>query len=208
MCFSTLYNNESFLCILGQVISMKLSDIKNNDLKKDQSKELEGDAPLDIRDILQEEGITVQMLVDAALELYVPHPGIETRKKAEELFLAELDLALSDANLCLLIYAGILLEKEGRRGHLPNISKKSYEKDLTFIIADEVLGMSISRYISGDKGTFEFVRFDKQKPGILSKLGPFMDDVIGGLIGGVSANMYTRGMAGSTSKNEKKKPQK
>ncbi|MBC7085871.1 MAG: alpha-ribazole phosphatase CobZ [Methanomethylovorans sp.] len=187
---------------------MKLSDIKNNDLKKDQSKELEGDAPLDIRDILQEEGITVQMLVDAALELYVPHPGIETRKKAEELFLAELDLALSDANLCLLIYAGILLEKEGRRGHLPNISKKSYEKDLTFIIADEVLGMSISRYISGDKGTFEFVRFDKQKPGILSKLGPFMDDVIGGLIGGVSANMYTRGMAGSTSKNEKKKPQK
>jgi hypothetical protein len=42
---------------------------------------------------------------------------------------------------------------------------------------------------------FEFVRFDKQKPGILAELGPFMDDVIGGLIGGVSANMYTRGMA-------------
>ncbi|WP_298683534.1 alpha-ribazole phosphatase CobZ, partial [uncultured Methanomethylovorans sp.] len=166
---------------------MKLSDIKNNDMKKDQSKELEGDVPLDIRDILAEEGITVQMLIDTALELYVPHPGIETREKAEEVFLGELNLALSDPNLCLLIYSGILLEQEGRRGHLPNISRKSYERDLTFIIADEVLGMSISRYISGDKGTFEFVRFDKQKPGILSKLGPFMDDVIGGLIGGVSA---------------------
>ncbi len=177
------------------MMSMKLSDIKNTDMKKDQSKELEGDVTVDIRDILKEEGITVKMLIDTALELYVPHPGIETREKAEEVFLRELDLALSDPNLCLLIYAGILLEKEGRRGHLPNISRKSYEGDLTFIIADEVIGMSISRYISGDKGTFEFVRFDKQKPGILSKLGPFMDDVIGGLIGGVSANMYTRSMA-------------
>ena len=175
---------------------------------KKTRKELEDDAPLDIRDILAEEGITVQMLIDTALELYVPHPGIETREKAEEVFLGELDLALSDPNLCLLIYSGILLEKEGRKGHLPNISRSSYEKDLTFIIADEVLGMSISRYISGDKGTFEFVRFDKQKPGILSKLGPFMDDVIGGLIGGVSANMYTRGMARTDLKKEKESEKK
>lgn len=189
-------------------MSMKLSDIKNNDMKKEQPKELEDDAPLDIRDILAEEGITVQMLIDTALELYVPHPGIETREKAEEVFLGELDLALSDPNLCLLIYSGILLEKEGRKGHLPNISRSSYERDLTFIIADEVLGMSISRYISGDKGTFEFVRFDKQKPGILSKLGPFMDDVIGGLIGGVSANMYTRGMARTDLKKEKESEKK
>jgi len=185
------------------VMNMKLSDIKSNDMKKDQSKELEGDVLLDIRDLLEEEGITVQMLIDTALELYVPHPGIETREKAEEVFLGELNLALSDPNLCLLIYAGMLLEKEGRNGHLPNISRKSYERDLTFIIADEVLGMSISRYISGDKGTFEFVRFDKQKPGILSKLGPFMDDVIGGLIGGVSASMYTRSMAKSDLNIEK-----
>ncbi|MEZ5336115.1 MAG: hypothetical protein R2741_13235 [Methanolobus sp.] len=33
----------------------------------------------------------------------------------------------------------------------------------------------------------------KQKPGILSELGPFMDDIIGGLIGGVSANMCPQG---------------
>jgi len=183
---------------------MKLSDIENNEMKKNQSKELEGDVIVDIRDILEEEGITVQMLIDTALELYVPHPGIETREKATEVFLRELDLALSDPNLCLLIYAGILLEKEGLKGHLPNISRKSYERDLTFIIADEVIGMSISRYISGDKGTFEFVRFDKQKPGILSKLGPFMDDVIGGLIGGVSANMYTRSMADLSLNKENK----
>ena len=55
-----------------------------------------------------------------------------------------------------------------------------------------MLGNSIANYISGSKGMFEFVRYDKQKPGILAGLGPFMDDVIGGLIGGVSSNMYSR----------------
>jgi len=182
---------------------MKLSDIDSQDLKKDQPKELEGDINHNIIEILEEEGITVDMLVDTALELYAPHPGLETREIAEERFRRELDIAISDANLCLLIYSGILLEREGEKGNLPNISRSSYEKDLTFIIADEVMGMSIAKYISGDKGIFEFVRFDKQKPGILSKLGPFMDDIIGGLIGGVSASMYTRGMA-EAAENERK----
>lgn len=184
---------------------MKLSDIDSQDLKKDQPKELEGDINHNIIEILEEEGITVDMLVDTALELYAPHPGLETREMAEERFRGELDIAISDANLCLLIYSGILLEREGEKGSLPNISRSSYEKDLTFIIADEVMGMSIAKYISGDKGIFEFVRFDKQKPGILSKLGPFMDDIIGGLIGGVSANMYTRGMAEAAENQRKPK---
>ncbi len=174
---------------------MKLSDIESEDLKKDQATELEGEITRDIIEILNEEGITVDMLVECAMELYAPHPGIETRELAEARFLEELDFALSDPNLCMLIYAGVLLEKDGQAGNLPNISKSSYERDLTFLIADEVIGTSIANYISGDKGTFEFVRFDKKKPGILSTLGPFMDDVIGGLIGGVSSNMYTRAMA-------------
>ena len=50
----------------------------------------------DIRDVLQEAGIAIDEVVSAALELYVPHPGVETRSKAEEVFRRELDLALSD----------------------------------------------------------------------------------------------------------------
>lgn len=202
------HNNRIFLnlqTVNPEVIKMKLSDIEAKNLKKGQSEELEGEITRNIIEILEEEGITVRMLVDAALELYAPHPGIETRELAEKRFLDELDIAISDPNLCLLIYAGIMLEKEGSAGRLPNISKSSYQKDLTFIIADEVLGMSISKYISGDKGMFEFVRFDKLKPGILSELGPFMDDIIGGLIGGVSANMYTRAMAEAAAKKENRK---
>jgi alpha-ribazole phosphatase CobZ len=146
----------------------------------------------DIRDVLLEIGISIDEIVSAAFELYVPHPGVETREKAESAFRRELDLALCDPNLCLLIYAGVLLEREGRRSNLPNISYRDYEKDLTYLIADEVLGSSIATYVGGYKGCFDYVRYDKAKPGIIGRLGPFMDDVIAGLIGGVSSNMYTR----------------
>jgi phosphatidylglycerophosphatase A len=47
------------------------------------------------------------------------------------------------------------------------------------LFADEVLGTSIATYIGGSKGVIEFVRYDKQKPGILANLEPFMEDVIG-----------------------------
>ncbi|MCD5425967.1 MAG: alpha-ribazole phosphatase CobZ [Methanosarcinaceae archaeon] len=182
---------------------MKLSDIESKDQKSNQPKTLNGIVYHDILDVLKEEDITTDVLVNTAMELYTPHPGIEKREMAEKIFKKELDIALSDPNLCILLYSGILLERAGRNGTIPNISTDSYTKDLTFLIADEVIGMSIANYISGDKGIFEFVRFDKQKPGILAHLGPFMDDLISGLIGGVSANMYSRSVADSINSIDK-----
>jgi alpha-ribazole phosphatase CobZ len=151
-------------------------------------------AKRDIRDVLKNIGITEDAIVCAALELYFPHPGVETREIADAKFRRELNLALSDPNLALLIYAGVLLEAEGSSANLPNLRSSDYENDLTCLIADEVLGLSIAKYVGGYKGLFDYVRYDKAKPGLLSTLGPFMDDVIAGLIGGVSANMYTRAM--------------
>ena len=146
----------------------------------------------DIKDELSKLGITLDEIISAALELYCPHPGVETREKAERIFRKELDLALMDPNLAVLIYAGILLEMEGIKSNIPNMHQNDYDNDLACLIADEVLGLSIAKYIGGYKGLFDYVRYDKAKPGIIAKLGPFMDDVIAGLIGGVSSNMYTR----------------
>lgn len=171
---------------------MKLSTVKGKK-KKNQPKLIKDTDTKSIMTVLDEAGISGDALVSTAMELYVPHPGVENRDIAEQVFKRELEHALSDANLCILLYAGVLLEKEGEKGELPGMSKETFAKDLTFLIVDEVLGMSIAKYISGDKGIFEYVRFDKLKPGILSKLGPFLDDVIAGLVGGVSANMYSRG---------------
>jgi len=149
----------------------------------------------DITDVLKSRGITEEEIISAAMELYFPHPGVETRELAEAVFLREMNLALSDPNLALLLYAALLLEAEGERHNLPNLKPSDYENDLTCLIADEVLGLSIAKYVGGYKGLFDYVRYDKAKPGILSRLGPFLDDALAGLIGGVSANMYTRAAA-------------
>ena len=70
-------------------------------------------ASRDIRDVLKSRGITEEKIISAAMELYFPHPGVETQERAEAEFRREMDLALSDPNLALLIYAAILLEGEG-----------------------------------------------------------------------------------------------
>lgn len=171
---------------------MKLETIKGKK-KKNQPAKVNDAGARGIIEILEKEGLPEEALVSAAMELYVPHPGVENTDIAKRVFKRELKHALADPNLCMLLYAGILLEKAGEKGELPGMTKETFNKDLTYLIVDEVIGMSIAKYISGDKGIFEYVRFDKLKPGILSKLGPFMDDVIAGLIGGVSANMYSRG---------------
>ena len=142
--------------------------------------------------MLKSRGITEEEIISAAMELYFPHPGVETRERAEAVFRREMNLALSDPNLALLIYAALLLEVEGERRNLPNLKPSDYENDLTCLIADEVIGLSIAKYVGGYKGLFDYVRYDKAKPGILSRLGPFLDDALAGLIGGVSANMSTR----------------
>ncbi len=150
---------------------------------------------MDIREMLQAIGITIDDITDTAMKLWVPHPGVETIDKARHIFNDELSHSFLDPNLCILIYTGIALERDARDGLIPNLDRHTYCNDLTCLIADEVLGMSIAMYVGGYKGHFDYVRFDNKKPGILGKLGPFMDDVIAGLIGGVSANMYDRGMA-------------
>jgi alpha-ribazole phosphatase CobZ len=182
---------------------MKISTIKGKK-KNNQPTKINDSNTRNIMNVLEEAGISEEILVSTAMELYVPHPGVENKEIAMQVFKRELKLALSDPNLCILLYAGMLLEKEGEKGELPGMNKQTFNKDLTFLIVDEVIGMSIAKYISGDKGIFEYVRFDKLKPGILSKLGPFMDDVIAGLIGGASANMYSRGKDDGGKANEKK----
>ncbi|ATZ61382.2 MAG: phosphatidylglycerophosphatase A [Methanosarcinales archaeon Met12] len=149
---------------------------------------------------LEELGITLSKIVETALTFFVPHPGIESGREARQIFVDELNNALADPNVSALIYAGITLERDAKRGMIPDL--KGYENDLAALIADEVLGMSIANYIGGYKGLFEYIRFDKAKPGILTELGPFMDDVIAGLIGGVSAKMYDAGMRAKEDKDE------
>lgn len=142
---------------------------------------------------LEDRGITLDDLITTALELFVPHPGVETKEKATEILREEFFDTLSDVNVSCLEVACFRAEEDAKSGLIPGLTKKRF-MGRPGLVADELLGMTIATYIAGARGIFEFIRFDQTKPGILKKLGALSNDAIGGLIAGVSSNMYTRAL--------------
>ena len=132
-------------------------------------------------------------LIDTALEMFVPHPGVETREKAAEILEEEFLDALSDVNVSCMEVACFRAEEDAKAGQVPGLTEERF-MGRPGLVADELLGMTIATYIAGARGIFEFVRFDQSKPGILKKLGPISNDAVGGLVAGVSSNMYTRAL--------------
>ena len=143
---------------------------------------------------LEDRGITLKDMLDTALELFVPHPGVETREKAIELLMEEFFEALSDVNVSCLEVACFRAEEDAKSGLIPGLAKERF-MGRPGLVADELLGMTIANYVAGARGIFEFIRFDQTKPGILKKLGPIINDAIGGLVAGVSSNMYTQALS-------------
>jgi alpha-ribazole phosphatase CobZ len=148
-------------------------------------------ATLPLQKYLENKGITLRAMIDTALEFYVPHPGVETKEKAIQMLTEEFQDTMEDVNVSTLVVAAFLAQKEAEAGRIPGLTKERFE-GRPGLVADELLGLAISGYIAGAKGVFEFTRFDQAKPGILKKLGAISNDAIGGLVAGVSSNMYTR----------------
>ena len=142
---------------------------------------------------LEDRGISLQSLIESALEMFVPHPGIETQEKATELLTEEFLDILKDVNVSTLIVAAFLSQEEAENGRIPGLSKERF-LGRPGLVADELIGIAIATYIGGSKGMFEFVRFDQAKPGILKKLPPLTNDAIGALVAGASSNVYTRAL--------------
>jgi alpha-ribazole phosphatase CobZ len=142
-------------------------------------------------DYLEKKGITLKDLINTALELFVPHPGAESEEKAAEMLREEFLDVLSDVNVSCLEVACFRAQEDAEKGLIPGLTKERF-MGRPGLVADELLGLAIANYIAGVRGIFEFTRFDQAKPGILKKLGPIANDAIGGLVAGVSSNMYTR----------------
>jgi alpha-ribazole phosphatase CobZ len=139
---------------------------------------------------LEDHGVTLKDLLDTALEMHIPHPGIETHDQAAELFKAGFYEALTDVNVAVLEVACFRAEEDGQNGLIPLLPAEQF-KGRPGLIVDEYLGMTIANYIAGSRAIFEFIRYDQAKPGILRKLGPIANDAIGGLISGVSSRVYS-----------------
>jgi alpha-ribazole phosphatase CobZ len=137
-----------------------------------------------IEERLEEKGVTIENMVAAALILYVPH-GIP-EGDAAGIIREKIIKYLEDPNISSLLLGAILLEDE-----LFDSERPALEGDPIFLLSDEIIGMAIAECIGGTYARFEFTRYDQKKPGILSSLGPFLDDAVAGLIAGCTSRLYS-----------------
>jgi alpha-ribazole phosphatase CobZ len=114
-------------------------------------------------DYLEKKGITLKDLIDTALEMFVPHPGLETEEAAAEMLREEFLDTLSDVNVSTLEVACFRAQEDAENGLIPGLSKERF-MGRPGLIADELFGLAIANYIAGVRGIFEFTRFDQAKP--------------------------------------------
>jgi alpha-ribazole phosphatase CobZ len=139
----------------------------------------------EIEQRLFEKGITLDNMVAAAMGLYVSHGMPDEQAEVE--IKKKIIKYLGDPNVSSLVLGAILLEDE--LYHKRENSEIS--DDPVFLLSDEIIGMAIAECIGGTYARFEFTRYDQKKPGILSTLGPFLDDAIAGLIAGCTSRLYS-----------------
>ncbi len=138
----------------------------------------------DILKRLEEVGITLDDIVSSAMMLYIDDDRFSRAEVAEKLK-EEIRKECSDMNIALLISSAFYLDEEASK-------RRGIADDPVNLVADEMIGIDIAEYIGGKKALFNFAYYDRKKPGILSRLSPFFDDIIGGLIAGCMTKILSR----------------
>jgi alpha-ribazole phosphatase CobZ len=142
---------------------------------------------MDPTELIRSHGATVDDLVDAAFELYVGDTRGDSVEELRRRFRALLEQNMRDPNIALLLEAA---------SHLDGVLGANQDKvfpgseDPEALVADELIGMSIAEYIGGKRALFNYIRYDKAKPGVLAKLPPFMDDALGALVAATMTRLF------------------
>ena len=140
--------------------------------------------PKGVLDYIKDVGVEVEDLVDAGMELVV---GVEETQEIREKLKKQIYHSLEDLNVVSFIIAGIRLEEDYEKHRVLGVD---VDDDPAYLYSDEVFGMSIANQIAGTKAIFNFKRYDEAKPGVISKLGPVLDDVFAGLVAGCMSKIF------------------
>lgn len=139
---------------------------------------------LGILDYIYEQGITIDDMVEAGMELCV---GVEADQFLKDKLKKQILKSLEDLNVIALLMAAFRVEESFQEHRVREVN---VDDDPAWLYTDEVLGIAISNQIAGTKATFNFKRYDEEKPGIISTLGPMVDDIIAGLIAGCMSKIF------------------
>ncbi|MCJ2533290.1 MAG: phosphatidylglycerophosphatase A [Candidatus Thermoplasmatota archaeon] len=138
-------------------------------------------------EVLSRHGVDLDSLVEAGFALYAgeltTEQVVEKKRQLEEL----LEANINDLNVALLLEAASHLDRVLTSD---DESRALTSNDPAFLVADELIGMSIAEYIAGKRGLFNYVRYDREKPGIIGVLPPFMDDAVGALVAASMTRLF------------------
>lgn len=129
---------------------------------------------------LAERGVTLEKIVDAAMSMTV---GEISAVDIEADFVKIIEDYSTDLNVHFLLASAFQMEEETKRTELAG--------DPSLLISDELIGINIAEYIGGKNALFNFIRYDREKPGLLADLPPFLDDAVGGLIAGAMTKVFS-----------------
>ncbi|WP_414470401.1 phosphatidylglycerophosphatase A [Methanobacterium sp. ACI-7] len=150
--------------------------IRNSMLKNGYSKS--------VLEYIEGVGITIDDLVEAGMELCI---GVEETEGLHDKLRKQILKSLEDLNVVSFIIAGIRLEEDYAKHRVSGVN---VDDDPAYLYSDEVFGMSVANQIAGTKAIFNFKRYDEEKPGIIGKLGPVLDDVFAGLVAGCMSKIF------------------
>lgn len=137
-----------------------------------------------VLDYIEGAGVKIEDLVDAGMELCV---GVEQSEELYKKLHDQLLKSLEDLNVVSFIIAGIRLEEDYAKHRVDGVN---VDDDPAYLYSDEVFGMSVANQIAGTKAIFNFKRYDEEKPGIISELGPVLDDIFAGLVAGCMSKIF------------------
>lgn len=70
--------------------------------------------------------VTLKDLIETALKVFVPHPGVETEEKAVKILEEEFMDVISDVNVPCFIVACFHLKEDAKADLIPGISREIY----------------------------------------------------------------------------------
>ncbi len=140
--------------------------------------------PKDVLGFMEDVGVRVEDLVDAGMELIVE---VEKTEEIREKLRKQVLKSLEDLNVVAFVVSAIRLEEDFEKHRIRGVN---VDDDPAYLYSDEVFGLAVSNQIAGTKATFNFKRYDEAKPGILSTLGPMLDDVFAGIIAGCTSKIF------------------
>ncbi len=118
-----------------------------------------------------------------------PVPGVlDVAEEARRV----LDAVLADPNVWAFIYAAGELDAKGSAGTFRGLAREEHGEDSKRIVADESLGVALAEYIGGFKAVLTLYWLDRLKPGPLSRLSMFADDVAAAIVAGVLTRLYDK----------------